>query len=259
MIRGLYTAGWGMLADTRAMDVISNNLANANTNAYKKDSVHFQSFPDMMAQRIHDTSSSSNPTGNVGNMQMGFDVGQIYTNYTPGQLITTNSSTDLAFDDSGKSFFTVQVTDENGNSKEYYTRDGSFAVDSQNQLVTKDGYLVMGENGPITLNGGNFSVSDDGTVVQDGNEVDRLLIKQFSDTTTLRKFGSNLVSTTDETQEEEFTGAVKQGFLEQSNVNIVKEMVSMITIMRAYEASQKVLQAEDSTLEKAVNQVGAIR
>ncbi len=259
MIRGLYTAGWGMLADTRAMDVISNNLANANTTAYKKDSVHFQSFPDVMAERIHDTKSTLNPMGDVGNMQMGFDVGQIYTYYTPGQLITTNNSTDLAFDDSGKSFFTIQVTDKNGNAKEYYTRDGSFKVNSQNQLVTKDGNLVMGQNGPITLNGSKFSVSDDGTVIQDGNEVDKLLIKQFTDTTTLRKFGSNLVSTTDQTQEEEFTGVVKQGYLEQSNVNIVKEMVSMITIMRAYEASQKVLQAEDSTLDKAVNQVGAIR
>lgn len=258
MIRGLYTAGWSMLADTRTMDVISNNLANVNTNGYKKDSVIFQSFPDALTKRIHDTQSKTNPLGDVGTMQLGFDVGEVYTYYTPGQLTATSNSTDLALNDNGSAFFTIGMTDENGNTKEYYTRDGAFTINSNNQLVTKDGYIVMGQNGPITLNGDKFSVQDDGTIIQNGATVGKLLIKQFTDTKTLRKYGSDLVATSGETQEEAFTGSVKQCYLEQSNVNIVKEMVSMISVMRAYEASQKVLQAEDSTLDKAVNDVGKI-
>lgn len=248
-----------MLADTRMMDVISNNLANVNTNAYKKDKVIFHSFPDVLAKRINDTRSALNPSGEVGPMELGFDVGEIYTYYTAGQLVSTNNSTDLAIKDSGSAFFTVGVPDANGNISEYYTRDGSFMLNADRQLVTKDGYLVMGEKGPIVLNDDKFSVQSDGTIVQNGTAVDKLLIKEFSDTRTLRKFGSNLITTTADTQEKQFSGTVGQGFIEQSNVNIVREMVDMITVMRAYEANQKVLQAQDGTLEKVVNEVGALR
>ncbi|MDP4093809.1 MAG: flagellar hook-basal body protein [Bacillota bacterium] len=259
MIRGLYTAGWSMLADTRMMDVISNNLANVNTNAYKKDSVIFQTFPDALTERINDTRSKTNPTGNIGSMQMGFDAGEVYTYYTQGQLVGTNNSSDMAIQGADNAFFTVQVPDANGNMTQYYTRDGAFELNSSKQLVTKDGYLVLGENGPITLNNGDFTVNDDGSVVQNGQLIDKLMIKQFTDTKTLRKYGDNLVSSTSDSQEEPFTGTIKQGYIEQSNVNIVREMVDMISVMRAYEASQKVVQAEDSTLDKTVNQVGAIR
>jgi flagellar basal-body rod protein FlgG len=132
-------------------------------------------------------------------------------------------------------------------------------IDANGKLRTKDGYEVMSQNGPIVLESSEFSVEPDGTVVQNGAVVDKLLIKEFSDTTTLRKFGSNLVETTDDTEEQNFTGTVQQGYLELSNVNVVREMVDMITVMRSYEANQKILQAQDSTLERAVNEVGAIR
>lgn len=259
MIRGLYTSGWSMLANTRAMDVISNNLANINTNAYKKDGIVFQTFPDVLTKRINDTTSPTNPTGQVGSMQLGFDVGEIYTYYTPGQLIQTNGSTDMAIQNSYTAFFSVDVPDANGKLNEYYTRDGSFELNADKQLVTKDGYLVLGENGPITLKNAKFTIQDDGTIVQDGAVVDKLKIKEFTDSKTLRKFGSNLISITGDTKETPFSGTVKQGFIEQSNVNVVSEMVDMISVMRAYEANQKVLQAEDGTLDKTVNEVGSLK
>ena len=126
-------------------------------------------------------------------------------------------------------------------------------------LVTSEGYAVLGENGPIVLQEGEFTVSEDGTIAQDGEIIDKLLITEFQDTSALRKHGNNLVRVVEGAVATEFTGTVQQGFIELSNVNIVREMVDMITVMRLYEANQKMLQAMDGTLEKAVNQVGTVR
>ena len=259
MIRGLYTSGWSMMANSKKMDVISNNLANVSTNAYKKDTVIFESFPNLLTRRINDTRSSLNPSGEVGSMEFGSDVGEVFTYYNQGQLLKTDNYSDMAISGSDNAFFTVQFGDANGNTGEYYTRDGSFTVDSNGQLVTKEGYTVMGEDGPVTVMDGGFSVQADGTVVQNGEAVAKLLIKEFTDASTLSKFGSNLVQNAGTANERAFSGEVQQGCIEQSNVNIIREMVDMITVMRAYEANQKVLQAQDGTLDKAVNEVGVVR
>lgn len=259
MIRGLYTSGWSMLANSRKMDVISNNLANVNTNAFKKDGVVFQSFPEVLAQRINDTQSRTNPDGQIGAMELGSDVGEIYTYYTQGAMTKTGNNLDLSIKDSATSFFTVGVPSANGDIVEYYTRDGAFSIDAKGQLVTSEGNLVLGEAGPILLTSEHFEVMGDGSIIQDGKNVGKLLIRNFADPSTLRKQGSDLVARTQQTRETEFNGVVLQGSVEQSNVNIVKEMVDMISVTRAYEASQKVLQAQDGTLEKAVNEVGALR
>jgi flagellar basal-body rod protein FlgF len=259
MIRGLYTSGWSMLANNKKMDVLSNNLANVNTTGYKKDTVVFESFPDMLTRRINDSQSFSNISGRIGSMQLGNDVGEIFTYYTQGNLVRTDNNSDLAIKDSDTAFFTIEVLDDQGNATEYYTRDGSFVVNANNQLITKDGHAVMGEEGPIYLNGGDFIVEADGTIIQGWDVIDRLLIREFADPSTLRKYGNNLVSRTAETVEQEFSGTIQQGFLEQSNVDIVREMIDMISVMRAYESNQKILQAQDETLEKAVNEVGAVR
>jgi len=259
VIRGLYTSGWSMMALNKKMDVISNNLANVNTTGYKKDTVVYEAFPELLTRRINDMRSRLNPSGKVGTMELGSDVGEIFTYYTQGQLVKTDNSFDLAIRDSETAFFTVGAAGDDGDLHEYYTRDGQFTLDLEGKLVTKDGYTVMGEEGPIFLNGENFTVEDDGTIIQDGEIAGRLLIRDFLDPSTLRKYGSNLVQRTEETEETDFTGNVAQGFVEQSNVNIVKEMVDMITVMRSYEANQKALQAQDGTLEKAVNEVGAVK
>jgi flagellar basal-body rod protein FlgG len=262
MIRGLYTSGWSMLANSKKLDVITNNLANVNTAGFKKDTVVFESFPDLLTKRIHDTQNSSN----IGSMSLSHDVGEIFTYYTQGQMSQTNNRMDLAINDdntgeaASPAFFTIGVMDpqDNSNLKEYYTKDGAFIINTNNQLATKDGHLVLGENGPITLESGDFSVDNKGNVVQNGSVVDKLKITQFSDATKLRKFGDNLVENQG-SETSDFSGVVLQGFSEASNVNVISEMVDMITVMRAYEANQKVLQAQDSTLEKVVSEVGAVR
>ncbi|PYG88278.1 flagellar basal-body rod protein FlgG [Ruminiclostridium sufflavum DSM 19573] len=267
MIRGLYTSGWSMLANTRKLDVITNNMANVNTTAYKKDTVVFESFPSVLTKRINDTRSPLNPSGNIGSMQLSSDVGEVYTYYTQGQLAQTGSKLDFAIKDDGSNidtspaFFTIGVMDEGGNNNsinEYYTKDGSFTINANNQLVTKEGYFVLGEKGPVTLSSAEFTVNEKGEILQNGEIVDKLRIAQFSDAAKLRKFGNNLIQNTD-SEAVDFTGSVVQGYTEQSNVNVVDEMVDMITVMRAYEASQKVLQAQDSSLEKTVTEVGVVR
>ncbi len=261
MIRGLYTSAWSMIANSKKMDVITNNMANVNTAGFKKDTVVFESFPDLLTKRINDTKNTSN----IGSMSLSHDVGEVFTYFTQGQMNQTNNKMDLAIsDDNGSetptpAFFTVGVRDsQSGELKEYYTKDGSFVLNSDNQLVTKDGHMVLGQNGPITLQPGDFTVNEKGNIVQNGAIIDTLKITQFSDATKLRKYGDNLIENTDG-ETTQFTGSVLQGFSEESNVNVINEMVDMITVMRAYEANQKVLQSHDSLLEKAVNEVGVVR
>lgn len=259
MVRGLYTSGWSMLALEKKMDVISNNMANSSTNGYKKDTVVLESFPELMTKIVRDYSTASGRPRDIGTMQLGSDVGTVYTYYSQGQLNRTENELDIGIRDSDSAFFTVAVPDEGGNIRAFYTRDGSFAKGADNSLVTSEGYTVLGENGPVILKDGPFIVSDDGTITQDGTVIDRLLITEFEDTTALRKYGNNLLQAGGDAQTREFSGTIQQGFVELSNVNVVREMVDMITVMRSYEANQKVLQAIDSTLDKAVNQVGSLR
>ena len=265
MIRGLYTSGWSMLANSKKLDVITNNMANVNTTAFKKDTVVFESFPSLLTKRINDTKSPTNPSAEIGAMQLSSDVGEVFTYYTQGQLSQTNSRLDFAVNDdkSGETaspaFFTIGVMDESDNGlREYYTKDGAFVLNSNNQLVTKAGNFVMGLSGIITLEAGEFSVNEQGEIIQNGVLVDTLNITQFSDPTKLRKYGDNLIQN-DGSEVADFNGTVLQGYTEQSNVNVVSEMVDMITVMRAYEANQKVLQAQDDTLQKAVTEVGTVR
>lgn len=258
MIRGIYTSGWSMLANTKQMDIISNNLANVNTNGYKKDTVIYESFPETLIKRINDSKSTDNPSGRVGSMHLGNDVGEVFTYYTRGQLIKTDNSLDMAIADSDLAFFTVAVPLDNGNYVQRYTRNGAFALNANGQLVTKEGYFVMGQGGIITLESDDFTVLEDGTVTENGRVVERLLISEFENENALRKIGENLIEAAG-VPANQFSGAVKQGYIEQSNVNAINEMVNMITVMRAYEANQKVFHAQDETLAKAVNEVGRIK
>lgn len=248
-----------MLALEKKMDIISNNMANSSTYGYKKDTVVLESFPDVMTKIIRDYSTASGRPRNIGTMELGSDVGTVHTYFTQGQLSKTDNELDIAIRGSDNAFFTVAVPDGDGNVRAFFTRDGSFTRGENNSLVTSDGYTVLGENGPIVLQEGPFTVTDDGTILQEGEVIDRLLITEFEDTAALRKYGYNLLQADGDAAVRRFSGTVQQGYTELSNVNIIREMVDMITVMRSYEANQKVLQAIDSTLEKAVNQVGSVR
>lgn len=257
MIRGLYTSGYSMLTLNRKMDVVSNNMANVNTNGFKKDVVVFEEFSDVLAKRFFDGSDNSPIPVRIGNMTLYNDIAEVHTDFTQGALENTGISSDVAIDGDEGAFFCIAVPDNN-QFREYYTRDGAFKLDSVGRLVTRDGHSVMGQNGAIILNGSDFTISNRGEIIQNGETVDFLRIRKFENPESLRKYGFNLLTVTGGSQDGVFEGTIQQGFVERSNVDSVKEMVDMITVLRAYESNQKLIQYQDSTLEKAVNEIGRI-
>jgi flagellar basal-body rod protein FlgF len=273
LVRGLYTAGWGMMARSKEVDVISNNLANINTNGFKKDGMVYASFEEAMVKRTHDASVGTNPARQkVGPISLGTDVGELYTEYSQGAPIKTDLATDMAITGAQTAFFAVDIGDskdralqpgiESTNDTIRYTRDGAFSLNSEGVLVSKDGYPVQTEQGPITLPSDNFRITERGDIIANEELVGRLKIvqvQQQNSPESIRKLGNNLVSLSEDALVEPFSGSVRQGMLEASNVNSVHEMVSMIQMMRSYESNQKVITTYDSLLERAISEVGAVK
>lgn len=250
MVRGLYTAYTAMRNEQHRLDTITNNLANSSTTGYKREGATAQAFDDVFMTKLKD-GSEGYVDRRVGTMSLGVKIGENYTDYTQGSLKTTDNTFDFAI--GGEGFFTINYTNKEGKDYTMYTRDGSFALDKDGNLVTKDGDFVQGENGNIQISTTSDVIVDAmGNIYADGEYVDRFLITDFEDYNYLEKFGENMYKTVDGATEKDSRYSIEQGFLEMSNVNVISEMVEMITITRSYEASQKMIQAADSTLEKTV-------
>ena len=155
----------------------------------------------------------------------------------------------------------MSVTDKAGEVHTRYTRDGRFHLTKDGLLVDADGNAVQGQNGNITIDPSskNVSISATGQITADGELVDTLNIVDFEDYDYLKKYGDTMYEPVDGATTKDAEGEILQGYTEQSNVNVVREMVDMITITRAYEAGQKVIRSYDSMLDKSVNQVGALK
>jgi flagellar basal-body rod protein FlgG len=195
----------------------------------------------------------SNPLNTVGNLSYGIRSSEVKTNFEQGQLHSTGNSFDLAL--RGKGFFSIETPEG-----ERYTRGGDFTKDSEGYIVTEEGYKVLGEAGYIKVDGSNITVNEKGEVYSDSQLVDRLKLVDFNDYEVLRKEGNGLLRI-EEGTEAEFVaaaGLVQQGFLESSNVNSVKEMVEMMTMMRSYEANQKIIKIHDELIGKAVNEIARL-
>ena len=257
MLRGLYTAWTGMANEQKRLDVISNNMANSDTVGYKDERVTSQAFDQVLAIKVRDGSQAYHNQA-IGHLSLGVKIGEVYTDYTQGSIRQTNNTYDLAL--SGSGFFTVHVTDKNGDVHTRYTRNGQFMLTKEGLLVDADGNPVQGEGGDIIINPAstNVSISRDGVITADGEMIDTLKIVDFEDYDYLKKYGDTMYEPVDGATEKEATAEILQGYTEQSNVNVVKEMVDMITITRAYEANQKVIRSYDSMLDRAVNQVGKL-
>lgn len=258
MIRSLYTAGWGMKANTMKMDVVSNNLSNINTAGYKRDSTVFESFESHLVRRVNDTKNMENPDNSIGEMQFGSAVGEIFTHFEIGNFQRTGNDFDLGIGLSENAFFAVEAKGEDGENVERLTRNGSFVVNEEGFLVNQNGNNILGENGPIEIIGDDITFNSDGTILNSNQIIGKLLMREVTDTKTLKKIGENLLETSDLTQYKDFTGEIKQGFIEQSNVNAIREMIEMVNMSKAYESNQKIVQQIDASLEKAVNEVGRI-
>lgn len=256
MIRSLWIAKTGMEAQQTQLDAISNNLANVSTNGYKKSHAVFE---DLMYQNLRQAGGNSSeqttlPTG----LQMGLGTRAVATarSFAQGNLQQSANPLDVAVKGSG--FFQVQMPDGTTG----YTRDGSFQVSSQGQLVTNNGYVV---NPGITIptNAQSVTIGADGTVSvaipgqATPQTIGQLQLASFVNPAGLEPKGQNLYAETAAsgtptagTPGTNGMGQLQQGFVETSNVNVVEELVSMIQTQRAYELNSKAISTSDQMLQK---------
>ncbi|MBE3583197.1 MAG: flagellar basal-body rod protein FlgG [Limnochordaceae bacterium] len=259
MMRSLWTAGSGMIAQQFNIDTIANNLANVNTVGFKRSRVDFQ---DLLYQTVRFagspvTAGTQIPTG----LQVGHGVRPVSTQkiFTTGTFKQTDNPLDLMIE--GDGFFQVLMPD----GQLAYTRDGAFKIDGQGRLVTSDGFVVQPE---ITIppDAVSVNVGTDGTVsvLTSGNNqpqnLGQLQLARFINPAGLRSMGRNLFAATAASGAPmtgaaglDGLGSIAQGYLEMSNVQVVEEMVNMILAQRAYEVNSKAIQASDEMLQTANN------
>jgi len=251
MLRCFYTAGTGMMVQRDRMDVLANNLTNVETAGYKSDSLISSTFRDMVMERLHDPGIVSTSTI-VGALGTGTHIEEVYTAFTQGNIEGTGRLCDLAL--VGDGFFTVSTPDG-----DRYTRDGSFAVNSEGYLVTGEGLYVQGENGSIEVGGDGFTVDQAGNVYVGGVLEDQLRLVTFAEPDGLRKDGGNLYAHVQGPGPQAAGDiVVRQGALEGSNVDSAEELTRLLAVRNAYTINQRVLGMVDKSLEKAVNEVGRV-
>lgn len=291
MIRGLYTAAAGMVAQQRIHDTATQNIANANTTGYKQVNSVSHAFPEVLISAM-----SGGVAKSVGRMNTGVFAEQSISQYLQGDLIESGKSMDLAlsadlqvqnpdgvgnvlFDGSGKyvspdgeviyqpqAFFTVQ--DNEGNN--LYTRNGSFTVSPAGEVLSAGGFRVLDAGGnPLTLTGpeDQFKVDGQGNVINPGTGLPtgtRVGVSIVSRPMELVRDGNGVFHADDvDAADIRFAAAgdnlqVRQGYLENSNVDVTQVTVDLNAAYRAYEANQKVIQFYDSSLQKTVNEVGRV-
>ena len=285
MVKGLYTAYTGMLNEQHRMDVLTNNLANADTNGFKKEGATSQAFDSMLAYKIKDLSEPGNlprlistpkavdqyELNNEANpnylqkrvtrvgMNMGVKIGENYVDYSEGPLKETNNTFDLAISDRG--FFAIEYTNKAGVTSVKYTRDGNFAMDLQGYLRTQDGDFVLDDNGRRIRMDPEQPVSIDrgGNIIQNGDFVATIGLTDFEDYDYLERYGENFFEPVEGATIIETDSSIYSGYLEMANMSIVTEMVNMIAVQRHYESNQRVITTMDETLDIAVNQLGQVR
>jgi flagellar basal-body rod protein FlgF len=279
MLRGWYTGASGMAAQQVRLDTVANNLANVDTDGYKREVAVSKAFAQLLLRRMNDDGVYLHSFGSgdmapvIGKLGTGVESNEIFTELEQGALKITESDFDIALD--GKGWLSVQTP-----YGERYTRNGSFILGKEGYLETKEGYPLLGENGPIMVKANNFQIDTQGRVWinaeyaddpeqligREQNEwndpvlLDTLKVVDFELDRFIAKQGSSLWKDTElsgpaRVMQAQDKPVVMQGFTEASNVNVVSEMVKMIEVNRAYEANQKTIQSQDSSLGKLINEV----
>lgn len=261
MIRALYTAASGMNAQQANIDNVAHNLANVNTPGFKKAHVQFE---DLVYQ---ETTAPGAPTPGAGESPTGLQTGlgtrpiASSRDFSPGNLRATNAPMDIAIQGNGF----LQVTLPDGTTG--YTRAGALQRDAQGQIVTAEGYLLQPAiTIPAATN--SITISKDGIVSamvagqSAAQQLGTIELATFQNPAGLKPMGGNIYTTTTASGEPQVgapgsddRGTVQQGFLEDSNVSVVEEMINMILGQRAYEANSKVIKAADEMLGQVNNLV----
>jgi len=244
MIKGLYTAASGMLPQIKKQEVISNNLANAATPGFKREGLFLRELSRAQERTYPKVESWEKPMFN-----------DIYTDYSQSVLSRTDSPMDLALD--GRGFFSVQAP----TGETLYTRAGNLTISPEGQLITPDGHALLTDAGPIEVeSGAEIAVSIEGYVSVGGEERGRLALINFEEPQKLEKLDGGVYRAPAGMNPTEPQSLwVRQGYLAEANVDVVREMVDMIQSFREFESNQKVIHIADETLSKTVNEVGAKR
>lgn len=291
MIRGLNTAASGMFSLERKQEALSNNLANAQTPGYKKDDAVLRAFPNLLMQRIQDFNQNASttvgrdgvPNQGIGELNTGVYVQERIPSFSQGNLTQTGGPLDLAINDQSIPYQTINgrlvkpagflaVQLENGAVG--YTRNGRLDLDANGQIVTSEGYRVLGANHqPIQLPAGvskeDLSIDPEGNITAYANDLTRTtMIGQIGmvvvqNPNELIRRGENLYGSENPIPFVSDAGngnpglSLQQGFIEQSNVDTGQTMAEMMVVVRGYEANQKVINAYDQTLQQ-LNSIGKI-
>ncbi len=235
MLKGIFTTLNGKSASARRLDIISNNIANALTPGFKATRAVFN-VSDMPDAEVDP--GLTNPTY--------VNMSDTYIHFSDAPISQTGNPFDLAIE--GPGFFAISTAQGT-----MYTRNGQFALNSDKQLVTQDGRIVMGEGGAeIMLDGKDINIELDGSIYVDRIRIDRIKIVDFADKKALRNAGASMFVNTDQNNPEVpvETPSIKQGAYEGSNVEVMKELVDLISTMRAYETYTKVDQAFNDLMGK---------
>lgn len=244
----LYHAAAGLTAADRWQEVIGENMAGSSIPGFKRQDLSFAAIQAGMMQ----------PGAQAGSRPQPFAIPKaaVTTNFSPGELRYSGARTDVALEGGG--FFAVQLPDGHTG----YTRDGEFKVSAAGQLVTKQGFPVLGSNGPIQLDPRNptaISISAKGEITQGIDVKGSLKVVSFDDPQKLTQAGGGMyLATNPEIQKTDATNAVvRQGYLESSNTTPLAEMAHMMSAMRTFETNQRMIQLHDERLNKAISELGS--
>ncbi len=239
MIKGIYTSASAMVPRIKKQELTANNIANASTPGFKKDQIFVKEL-SKAEQKIY-------PKKTDWQKPM---IDQVYTSFAPGVFDRTGNPLNLAID--GDGFFQIELP----GGTQALTRNGAFSVSSDGMLEVPGGALVLGDGGPIEVGSGKIEVSATGIVSSNGANVGKIVPVTVNDLTKLQKIGNSLFVLPDDAELIPVeTSTIQQGYLEASNVDIVREMIEMIISFRNYEADSKSIQVQDQSLGHLFNRV----
>jgi flagellar basal-body rod protein FlgG len=261
MLKAIYSPMSGALAQEKALEIISNNLANANTVGFKGDNVTFK----LLNPEPEKNYKSPLPPANYkvsldevmplhGNDIAYVGIAGIHRDESQGPAMQTGNPTDLMIEGEGM----LAVNTQDGTR---YTRSGQLSVSPDGVLMTPAGHPVLGEKGVIAVKAGKFEVNRLGEVYQNNQLLDRIPVYKFNDTEQLERSGMNLwfYGGPENGRSVNRDAGIAQGALEGSNVNAMKNLTSMIIAHRSYEAYQKAISNYDKIMDISNNQLGAVR
>jgi flagellar basal-body rod protein FlgF len=237
MLQGYYSAASGMRAALENQDVLAANLAHASVPGYRRQSLSFEAF----AAPIDPANAPTTPLH-------GTKSAQTYTTFTAGDTQYTGNPLEVAIQ--GDGFFVLD-----GPNGPLYTRNGQFLLNKQGELVSHNGSRVSGDGGPLRIppTAANISIAQDGTVQADDASIGKLRVVSFDDPRQLVRAGTTLFAAPAGVEPRTSDAAVRQGYREGSNVQVVNEMVHMISGMRQYEAAAKALRSLSDAMQQRIN------